>query len=355
MRGEPARGRCVEVTVPARLHLGLLDLEGGLGRRFGSLGLTLDAPCTRLVLTRHPAGAATAGGGGSGPEAAALTLGGAEAARAQRYFERAAAAFGLRGSYHLQIDEAIPAHQGLGSGTQLALAVGFAACRLGGSPASPREIGQALGRGRRSGIGIGAFEGGGLLLDGGLRVEAGPDAPPPPILCRLAFPDDWRVLLISAEKSGGGGLSGTDELEAFERLTPFPAETAARLCRLMLMAALPALAERDLAGFGAAVGELQRTTGDHFAPLQGGRFAHPKVAEVLAWLEAEGVAGLGQSSWGPTGFALLGSAAEAERLMAAARARWGADSGLGFEIRRGRNEGAVMRVQEASAAQPAPD
>jgi hypothetical protein len=26
---------------PARLHMGFLDLDGGLGRRFGSLGFTL--------------------------------------------------------------------------------------------------------------------------------------------------------------------------------------------------------------------------------------------------------------------------------------------------------------------------
>ena len=53
----------VDVTVPARLHLGLLDLHGGLGRRFGSLGLTLDGPRTRL--------SATAGSGLSavGPDA----------------------------------------------------------------------------------------------------------------------------------------------------------------------------------------------------------------------------------------------------------------------------------------------
>jgi predicted sugar kinase len=34
----------VSVTVPARLHLGFLDLDGGLGRRFGSLGMALDGP-----------------------------------------------------------------------------------------------------------------------------------------------------------------------------------------------------------------------------------------------------------------------------------------------------------------------
>src|SRR5262245_29255478 len=42
----------VAVTVPARLHVGFVDLNGGLGRRFGSLGIVLDTPSTSLSLTR---------------------------------------------------------------------------------------------------------------------------------------------------------------------------------------------------------------------------------------------------------------------------------------------------------------
>src|SRR5258708_25991378 len=80
---------------------------------------------------------------------------------------------------------------------------------------------------------------------------------------------------------------------------------ASHLCRLMLMQALPAMAERDIESFGNAIGELQRITGDYFAPAQGGRFASPAVAEVLAWFESQGIAGIGQSSWGPTGFAIV--------------------------------------------------
>src|ERR1700757_3992903 len=44
----------VTVSVPARLHFGFLGLNGGLGRRFGSLGLALEAPLTRVVLSAAP-------------------------------------------------------------------------------------------------------------------------------------------------------------------------------------------------------------------------------------------------------------------------------------------------------------
>ena len=42
----------VTVTVPARLHLGFLDLNGGLGRRFGSIGLAISGLRTRLTIAR---------------------------------------------------------------------------------------------------------------------------------------------------------------------------------------------------------------------------------------------------------------------------------------------------------------
>src|SRR5262249_50647657 len=123
-----------------------------------------------------------------------------------------------------------------------------------------------------------------------------------------------------------------------------PAETAAHLCRLMVMVGLPALAEQDLDGFSAAVTELQETIGDHFAPVQGARFLSAQVTEVLTWLRSQGVRGRGQSSWGPTGFALLASEAAAQAVLQQLQRRWPAGQGLSFAIARGRNRGADVEI-----------
>ena len=92
------------------------------------------------------------------------------------------------------------------------------------------------------------------------------------------------------------------------------ATDAADLCRLVLMQALPALAEADLAAFGDAITRLQERLGDYFAAAQGGRFASPRVAAALARLDRLGATGIGQSSWGPTGFAFARDADEARWL-----------------------------------------
>jgi len=312
----------VTVTVPARLHLGFVDLHGGLGRRFGSLGVAIDTPRARLSLAR----------------AERLRATGPDAARAQRHLETLIGHYGLDGRLDLRLDESIPAHIGLGSGTQLALATGAATARLFALDLDARAAAYLLDRGARSSIGIATFEQGGVVLDGG----RGDGDEPPPVLSRLPFPEQWRILLVF--DSARQGLHGPEEAAAFRRLPSFPAEQAAHLCRLMLMAALPGLAEENLERFGAAVTELQRTIGDYFAPVQGARFASAAVAEVLAWLEAEGIKGVGQSSWGPTGFGLIGSESDAAALLAAARRRWPAESGLSFAVSRGRNRGADIEV-----------
>ena len=99
------------MVAPSRLHLGFLDLHGGLGRKYGSIGLTLEEP--RTVLTLHRADRLTVTGPGS-ERATAM---------AKRLIDR----LQLDDKVEIIVEEAIPEHAGLGSGTQLALALG-AAC-----------------------------------------------------------------------------------------------------------------------------------------------------------------------------------------------------------------------------------
>lgn len=313
--------RSVTVAAPARLHLGFLDLNGGLGRRFGSVGLAIEGFSTRVRLSEAGAG---------------RLAGGAELDRTRSVLARLAEVWPLP-PIRVELLETIPAHCGLGSGTQLGLALGVGLARLLGRREDARAVARLLERGARSGIGLGAFEDGGFLVDGG----RGSGDEPPPIIARLPFPESWRLLLIRDES--GRGLSGEAERAAFRTLPPFPAEAAAALCRLTLMRLLPGIAEADLPAAAAALGELQRVVGDHFAPAQGARFTSPAVAQVLAWAESQGLAGVGQSSWGPTGFVLVPDESTARQLAREAERRAG--PGLRLTVVAGRNRGAeIARV-----------
>jgi beta-RFAP synthase len=307
----------IRVNAPARLHLGFVDISGSLGRRFGSLGLSIDVFRTRLTAIR----------------ARHTTARGPDAERAARYAQQILAACEIADGLTIDLESAIPDHLGLGSGTQIAIAVGHAVAALYDRQLSTREIARLLHRGARSGIGIGAFDQGGFLLDSGVGV----DGAVPPVTARLDFPEAWRILLVMDAR--GQGLHGKQEVEAFRKLPPFPDELAAHLCHLTLMKILPGVQEQCLQPVAEGVAELQRCVGDHFAPAQGGRFTSAAVADALAWAESFGHNGVGQSSWGPTGFVLLPDQESAESLMAQARARFGELSPLRFLITTACNDG----------------
>jgi len=316
----------VTVTVPARLHLGFLDLNGGLGRRFGSMGLAISGPRTRLTIA----------------SAARSDISGLESGRVQRYLEAMQDVLDLDAAHHVTIEEAIPAHAGLGSGTQLALAVAASVRRLHGLPLDMAGDAVRLARGARSGVGIGLFDRGGVVVDGG----HGAHTRAAPVVSRLAFPEHWRVLVVL--DPARQGAHGPDEGAAFATLPPFPDETAAHLCRLVLMKALPALAEHDVVIFGAAIKEMQQVLGAYFAPVQGGhRFTSPSVMACLDTLDEAGAYGVGQSSWGPTGFAFAPSPEEADRLARAARKHPSA-KGLDIRVCAGLNRGADITARAAA-------
>jgi beta-ribofuranosylaminobenzene 5'-phosphate synthase len=320
LRDHTSRPTEILVTVPARLHLGFLDLNGGLGRQFGGVGLAIGNFKTSLSI--RPANHSDI----SGPESE----------RVRQYVLTMERTLAEGGAHAVKVLQSVPAHAGLGSGTQLALAVASGIRRLHNLPLEIEEDALRLGRGARSGIGIGLFHRGGLVVDGG----HGKQTRVAPIISHLPFPEHWRVLVILDLKRSG--VYGHDEMSAFATLAPMPEIEAAQICRLVLMKALPAFAEQDIVSFGAAIKELQVQLGNHFARAQGGGgFASPAVASVLAALDEAGAHGIGQSSWGPTGFAFAASAEEAERLMRLAKEQSAAKE-LDIQVCSGLNRGAEI-------------
>ncbi len=310
----------VYVEAPARLHVGFMDLHGGLGRTFGSLGVALEGLSTRLSARRSSITKVT----------------GVCAERAHRYAIQLCQSLNIEPSFEIAIESSVPRHAGLGSGTQMAMAVGSALNQLYELNLTPLDIGRILNRGARSGIGIGAFEGGGFMIDGG-RLRRGAI---PRITSRIDFPSDWRILLIMDDRNQG--LHGPDEKNVFKNLPPFQEEKAAMLCRVVVMSILPALIDEDLAAFGQGIRKVQHAIGDYFAESQSGRYSSQSVARVLSDLEQRQIYAIGQSSWGPTGFAVVENEAQASKLQIELQSRYADEVGLTFKVVQARNQGGVV-------------
>jgi beta-ribofuranosylaminobenzene 5'-phosphate synthase len=292
----------VFVEAGARLHFGVLDLRGSLGRWFGGIGAAVSAPTLLLSAAR----------------ADAVDAEGEDATRAAEFARRFREHYGIRRGAHLQVHRALPAHAGLGSGTQLALAVGRALAELYEISIDAPGLARAVGRARRSAIGTWTFDKGGLVVEGG-RPRLGDECGP--LIARLSFPADWRCVV--AIPDAAQGLSGNTEEEAFAQLPAPPEAEVERVAHVVLMGLLPSLADADLLAFGSALSHIQEVTGRWFAAVQGSTFAPGPSEELVRRMREWGAYGVGQSSWGPTVYGIVRGEAVGKSLADQVRAALG--------------------------------
>jgi beta-ribofuranosylaminobenzene 5'-phosphate synthase len=286
----------VFVETSARLHFGVLDLRGSLGRWFGGIGAAAPAP-TLLLSARH---------------ADRLEVHGDDAERAGEFAAKVLAYYNLEGGARICLHRGLPRHAGLGSGTQLGLAVARALAELHGLSIDPAVLSCAVGRAERSAIGTWTFAGGGLVVEGGRRTDGRGAARVGPLVARLAFPPTWHCIV--AVPTSTSGLSGFAEDAALAQLPRPPEDEVERVAHLVLLALLPALADGDLEAFGSALTSIQTMNGRWFAPAQGGVFAPGPSRRLVQRLAEWGAAGVGQSSWGPAVYGIVDGEEAAERI-----------------------------------------
>ena len=261
---------------------------------------------------------------------------GDHAERIQKFVEVAAANWQLPSLPNCEINAQAPAdHTGLGVGTQLGLAIAAGLRRFLQLPELPIELlAKSVGRGQRSAIGTYGFQLGGLIVDAdkcqGDQLGA--------LARRVEIPAAWRFVLIRS--ADAQGLAGDREIDAFAKLPPVPESVTRELWRITNEQMVPAVEAGDCGAFGEAVYQFGRLAGECFSIVQSGAFASPRIAELVAVIRGFGVAGAGQSSWGPTVFAVVADGAEAERVVSWLRGR---DlSGADITIARANNSGAVI-------------
>jgi beta-ribofuranosylaminobenzene 5'-phosphate synthase len=295
----------VTVKAPCRLHLTLIDLNGGLGRIDGGVGLTLQEPST--VVEIEPLDKTVINAGDRNSELESLC------GKISRKYK-------IKDDFRLTVGRAIPRHAGLGSTTQLYLAAAKALAEYNGIKATANELALLAGRGGTSGIGVGAFEQGGFLVDCGHSYGRGRDkvkflpsayskARPAPVAVRLDFPD-WRVLLCVPE---GKGLHGVDELKYFRSHFPASQKEAEKISRILLMKMIPAVIEKNLVEFDEAVRLMNEARG----------FTFPKeTQELIGRIRKAGGKATSMSSFGPSVFAFTDDPKTALKLKKAMK-EWG--------------------------------
>lgn len=280
----------VKVEAPSRLHLGIIDMRGSGGRRYGSFGLALNHPQTLVEVESSEN----------------FDVSGEDAVRARKFAERFIHSLELEKKFSIRVISAPPPHSGLGSGTQLALSIGTAISRLSQLEIDTYRIAMIMKRGSVSGVGIHAFRYGGFILDGG---HGGGNIPP--LLFRYEIPENWYVVVGIPEMKR---IWGRDEKKMMDMVSQKGMDTSERISKILLMNLLPAIVEEDFNEFVEALDKIDVEVGKSFSSVQSGTVRGRIIKDGIEYLKDMGAGGCGQSSWGPAFYGFVEGRVMAERL-----------------------------------------
>jgi beta-ribofuranosylaminobenzene 5'-phosphate synthase len=285
----------VTVITPSRIHFALIDLNGSLGRVDGGIGLSLAHHGFRI----------------NAQDSDEMKI-----IAPPEIMPRANTILSLLkdrcdiGNARLEIEENIPSHVGLGSGTQLSLGIAQAICSLYDLGLTHQEMAFSVQRGGTSGIGVSAFSQGGFIVDGGhefskdtfcegkknsfLPSSASKGIKPPPIIARYDFPD-WDILITIPNCKH---ISGNEEVELFQTLCPMPLDDVRMISHITLLKLLPSVVQHDIVSFGEAV-DLIQSVGWKKVEIEK---QDEIVRQQMDFLRQNDGYGVGLSSWGPAIF-----------------------------------------------------
>jgi beta-ribofuranosylaminobenzene 5'-phosphate synthase len=325
------------ISSPARLHFGLTEICPGQPSLFAGCGMTIDEPSTKMSLERMALAS-------NCPSEWSIDCGIPWKERIETAVKLASTSESTVGwKFVLRLDKPPLPHAGLGSGTQLACCVAtlVESSRSGVQSEQPsvavlriwtgsdmpsdtssnlkslQRLAVASGRGARSNVGLGSHLYGGFIVDHGIQ----PNEKNGRAIDRYSIPESWRVLLVRPESSTT--ISGTIEKDYFRRCA-VPNANRARMFELIHSDLVPAIQAQDLQRFGEALYEYGRFGGELFRAVQGGIYRDAAVTELVEFVRGLGVYATGQTSWGPTVYAIVAGQNEATKLEKSLRDRWGA-------------------------------
>ncbi len=303
----------IRITTPCRIHLSLIDENGYTGRVDGGIGLMLDRPNVVFEATNH---------------AEEFKI------EAHKYYRESIEVINEKASrvfktfnisnknFHFFLKRYYPSHVGLGSKTQLSLAIATAIIKLKEiNKISIKELTKLMERGGTSGIGWKGFEGGGFIVDAGhdfgigkeketfLPSSASSSADPALTIFRYTIPEHWRFVLVIPNVKKGA--YGDEEVSIFQTHAPIPKIEVNEVSHQILMKIIPGILKQDLTCFGEGLKRIQ-TIGFKKVEIE---LQHEIVKKVLAFFQTYGVKAYGMSSFGPSVIGITESDEEANILL----------------------------------------
>lgn len=303
----------LRIITPCRIHLSLIDENGYTGRVDGGIGLMLDRPNVVFEASNS---------------AKEFKI------EAHKYYRESIEVINEIASkvfktfnisnknFHFNLKRYFPSHVGLGSKTQLSLAIATAITKLKNiTHLTTSELAKLVERGGTSGIGWRGYETGGFILDGGhdfgegkeketfLPTSASTSANPALTIFTHNIPENWRFVLVIPNVKKGA--YGDEEISVFQNYAPIPKNEVNEVSHQIIMKILPSLIKNDLECFGEG---LKRIQSIGFKKIEID-LQHDTVKDLLNFFDEYGVKAYGMSSFGPSVVGIVESDLEAGILL----------------------------------------
>ncbi|MFW9969369.1 MAG: beta-ribofuranosylaminobenzene 5'-phosphate synthase [Candidatus Odinarchaeota archaeon] len=303
----------LRITTPCRIHLSLIDENGYTGRVDGGIGLMLDRPNVVFEASNSAKEFKI--------EAHKYYRESIEVINeiASKVFKR----FNINNkNFHFNLKRYFPSHVGLGSKTQLSLAISTAITKLKNiDHLTHEDLTKLVERGGTSGIGWKGFKTGGFILDGGhdfgrgkeketfLPSSASTSADPALTIFRHEIPENWRFVLVIPNVKKGA--YGDEEISVFQNNAPILRSEVNEVSHQVIMKILPGIIKNNLSCFGEGLKRIQNIGFKRIEiDLQ-----HQIVKDLLKFFDDYGLKAYGMSSFGPSVIAIVESDSEAETLL----------------------------------------
>ncbi|MGB7345843.1 MAG: beta-ribofuranosylaminobenzene 5'-phosphate synthase [Pirellulaceae bacterium] len=283
----------VRIVTGSRLHFGLLDTAPP----FGGVGVMIDHPQTEVIVTPSETFACDD-----------------PSSRTHDIANRLTEFLGLTNlpHCHVRVAQRATAHHGLGTGTQLALAVAEAMATFCGLDLPPEVLASKIAsRGKRSAVGSHGYFRGGLIFESSDSDSANDLNA---IQHRIELPNDWRVLIFRPTETSPT-VSGTDEQDQFDRLGSASNSQQDELRQIVQKQLIPTAEQAEFGLFCEAVHRYNHQSGMLFSSVQGGPYSSPAITDLVSMLTSHGGTGVGQSSWGPSVFSWFESPSSADEFI----------------------------------------
>lgn len=246
----------IEAKAYPRIHISLIDMTVDGYRKHGGVGFSLDVPLLEMKLAS-----------GSAFDLKPLVgqgIGDDDVGKLTDRLLSLVESWGFSKVVRVESCSLIGRHMGLGSGTALSLALIESLFEINSTPIPSREyLRLASGRGGVSGVGIGAYFDGGLLVDIGHLQDGGGFLPSdvispsklPHSLSRVNMPG-WPLGFFIP--SSVAPLTVEQEVAFFRRVTPIELNDAYPIAYHAIFGVYGSVVDADYSGFCRAINALQR-------------------------------------------------------------------------------------------------